>query len=92
MNHTSDPTAISYARQRGISVPKAVRIPEDTDLTVSELLGNAKAAGLPVNTKTRKPDLIAALNASVVVAPSVNLDKLTARQRRRLRKNGVLAA
>lgn len=91
-NHTSHPAALAFARQRGIHVPKPSVIPQDTDLTVTELLGNAKALGLPANTKTRKGDLIAMLNGSSVVSPAVDLTKLTPRQQRRLRKRGLVAA
>lgn len=74
--------AAIYARQRGINVG-AMSVPDDTKMTVSELIAAARAMGLKVTTKMKKSDLVATINSSV---GCVDVSRLTARQRRRIRK------
>lgn len=90
-NHTNHPTALNFARQRGITVGSSDPIQADTALTVASLRELAIADGLPVNTKTRKADIIALLNEANQDA-SVDLSKLTARQARRVRKRLAVAS
>ena len=94
---TSHPAAIAYARQAGIATQPGPQI--DAEGTVPDLYARAKKLNLSgpngrtVTTKTKKPDLVAAIeryNAENVA--TVDTAKLTAAQRRRLRRRGVRGA
>ena len=78
-----------YARQLGIKEVGPVAV-ADESATAGELLVVARDLGVTgVNTKTRKAVLVSKINdAFLAMSASVDVSKLTARQRRRLAKKG----
>lgn len=91
MTITSHPAAIAYANQAGIATASGPQL--DVEGTVPELYARAKAVGLSVTTKTKKPELIIAIAGyNHENAATIDTAKLTPAQRRRLRKKyGVQA-
>lgn len=90
MTITQNPTAVVYAKQRGISINKRPKL--SAEGTVEELHSRLKDAGIKVTTKMRKAellDLIEHNNRVASVSKDVDISKLTPKQRRRLRKRGV---
>lgn len=87
----------NYARQRGItiSVTTPGYIALNTKDTVTKLREHAAEIGMaPLPTKMVKRDLIAAINQfkGAASTPSGIVDKLTPRQRRRIRKHAAKAS
>lgn len=90
MTTTNSSIALSYAKRRGIATTKRENLSDEG--TVEELYHRLKGAGIKVNTKMRKAELVKLIehnNRAASVMHSVDLNKLTPRQRRRLRKHGV---
>ena len=89
MTVTNHPAALAYARQRGVEVEGPSLSTEGTN---AELLARCKSAGIKATTKMRREMLVSLLDNHNRSGGTVDTDKLSVAQRRRLRRKYGIAA